>query len=119
MARRALNWWLASAAVFGAGVALFDALVYGGPLRTGYPSGEVTFSLGAIGPNLRYMPAHLLQATPLLVFGLVTLGWIIGRELALRRVGDPAGAVARRDLGVSLVLTAPHDAVRGLYTAHD
>src|ERR1700757_940263 len=41
--------WLASVVVFGAGVALFDDLVYGGPLRTGYRPGEVTFALGAIG----------------------------------------------------------------------
>src|SRR5439155_1104396 len=46
---RTLCWWLASVAVFGAGVALFDDLVYGGPLTTGYQPGEVTFALGAIG----------------------------------------------------------------------
>src|SRR5436309_4554048 len=33
---RTLSWWLASVAVFGAGVALFDDLVYGGRLTTGY-----------------------------------------------------------------------------------
>ncbi len=33
---RTLGWWLASVAVFGAGVAIFDDLVYGGPLTTGY-----------------------------------------------------------------------------------
>src|SRR6478672_217456 len=48
--------WLASVVVFGAGVALFDDLVYGGPLTTGYRPGEVTFALGAIGLNLRHMP---------------------------------------------------------------
>src|SRR6266516_3152484 len=50
---RTLCWWLASVAVFGAGVAIFDDLVYGSPLTTGYQPGEVTFGLGAIGPNLR------------------------------------------------------------------
>ena len=49
--------WLASVAVFGAGVAMFDDLVYGGPLTTGYQPGEITFDLGAVGPNLRLMPA--------------------------------------------------------------
>jgi hypothetical protein len=34
---RVLCWWLAPVAVFGAGVAVFDDLVYGGPLTTGYP----------------------------------------------------------------------------------
>ena len=33
---RALCWWLATVVVFGAGVAVFDDLVYGGPLTTGY-----------------------------------------------------------------------------------
>src|SRR5260370_10616853 len=31
---RTLCWWLVSVAVFGAGVAIFDDLVYGGPLPT-------------------------------------------------------------------------------------
>src|SRR5437660_3248983 len=66
-----LCWWLGSVAAFGAGVAVFDDLVYGGPLTTGYQPGEVTFALGAIGPNLRNMPAHLLQAMPMLVLRLM------------------------------------------------
>ncbi len=95
---RTLCWWLASVAVFGAGVAIFDDLVYGGPLTTGYQPGEVTFGLGAIGPNLRLMPAHLLQAMPMLVLGLMALAWIIVRWLVLRRADGQAGALARRDL---------------------
>ena len=95
---RTLCWWLASVAVFGAGVAIFDDLVYGGPLTTGYQPGEVTFGLGAIGPNLRIMPAHLMQAMPMLVLGLIALAWIIVRWLVLRRADGEAGASARRDL---------------------
>jgi hypothetical protein len=68
--------WLSSVAVFGAGVALFDGLVYGGPLTSGYRPGEITFSFGAVLPNLRYMPAHLIQAMPMLVPGLAALAWI-------------------------------------------
>lgn len=33
---RTLCWWLATVVVFGAGVAVFDDLIYGGPLTTGY-----------------------------------------------------------------------------------
>jgi hypothetical protein len=96
---RTLCAWLASVAVFVAGVAIFDDLVYGGPLTTGYQPGEVTFALGAIGPNLRLMPKHLMQAMPMLVLGLIALAWIIGRWLLLRRAtGEPA-AIARRDCG--------------------
>jgi hypothetical protein len=115
---RALCWWLASVAVFGAGVAIFDDLVYGGPLTTGYRPGEVTFGLAAIVPNLRIMPAHLMQAMPMLVFGLIALAWIIVRWLVLRPVGGQAGAVPRRDLWVGLALAASWFAVWGLYSAY-
>ena len=115
---RTLCWWLASVAVFGAGVAVFDDLVYGGPLTTGYQPGEVTFSLGAIGPNLRLMPAHLMQAMPMLVLGLVALAWIIVRWLMLRRADGEAGAEARRDLWVGLALAASWFAIWGLYSTY-
>ena len=36
----ALRWWLGSVAVAIAGVALFDDLVYGGPLTSGYRPGR-------------------------------------------------------------------------------
>jgi hypothetical protein len=115
---RTLCWWLASVAVFGAGVAIFDDLVYGGPLTTGYRSGEVTFGLGAIVPNLRIMRAHLIQAMPMLVLGLIALAWIIVRWLVLRRADGEAGAVARRDLWVGLSVAASWFAIWGLYSAY-
>jgi hypothetical protein len=115
---RTLCWWLASVAVFGAGVASFDDLVYGGALSTGYQPGEVTFALGAIGPNLRLMPAHLMQAMPMLVLGLTALAWIVVRWLMLRRAGGQLGAVARRDLSVGAALAAPWFAIWGLYSAY-
>jgi hypothetical protein len=115
---RTLCWWLASVAAFGAGVAIFDDLVYGGPLTTGYQPGEVTFALGAIGPNLRLMPPHLLQAMPMLVLGLIALAWIILRWLVLRRIGGQAGGVACRDLSVGAALAASWFAVWGLYSAY-
>jgi hypothetical protein len=115
---RTLCWWLASVAVFGAGVAIFDDGVYGGPLTTGYQPGEVTFGLGAIGPNLRIMPAHLMQAMPMLVLGLIALAWIIVRWLMLRRAAGEAGAAARRDLWVGLAVGASWFAIWGLYSAY-
>ena len=110
--------WLASVVVFGACLALFDDLVYGGPLTTGYRPGEVTFALGAIGPNLRLMPAHLLRAMPMFVLGLIALAWIILRWLILRRRGDEVSAVARRDLWVGISLAASWLAIWGLYSAY-
>jgi hypothetical protein len=115
---RTLCWWLASVVVFGAGVAIFDDLVYGGPLTTGYQPGEVTFALGAIGPNLRIMPAHLMQAMPMLVFALIALAWILVRWLVLRRADGQLGAEARRDLWVSLAVAASWFAIWGLYSAY-
>ena len=37
---RAPCWWLASVAAFGAGVAILNDQVYGGPLTSGYPPGR-------------------------------------------------------------------------------
>jgi hypothetical protein len=109
----ALGWWLGSVAVSGAGVAVFNAVVYGGPLKSAYPPGEITFSLGAILPNLRYVPVHLISAMPMLVLGLAALAWI-----AWRRV-RPAGAdAARRDFAVALALAASWFSVWGLYAAY-
>jgi len=118
--RWTLRWWLASVAVFAVGVGIFDGLVYGGPLTSGYRPGEIQFSLSAIWPNLRYMPAHLMQAMPALVLGLAALAWIIGQ----RRVragpvpGDGLASTARRDLAVGLALAASWLAVWGLYSAY-
>jgi hypothetical protein len=115
---RTLFWWLASVAIFCVGVGIFDDLVYGGPLTTGYQPGEVTFSLSAIGPNVRLMPAHLMQAMPMLALGLIALAWIVVRRLALRGVDGEAGAVARRDLWVGAALAASWFAIWGLYSAY-
>jgi hypothetical protein len=114
----ALRWWLGSVAVTIAGVALFDDLVYGGALRSGYQPGEITFSLGAVLPNLRYMPAHLIQAMPMLVLGLAALAWIAARRVMLRRAHDERAAHARRDLAVGLALAASWLSVWGLYAAY-
>ena len=114
---RILTWWLGSAALFAGGVAVFDDLVYGGPLKSGYQAGEVTFSLGAIRPNLRLIPAHLMQAMPMLVLALVALAWILVRRLMLDR-GEPGGAEARRDLWVAIALAASWFAIWGLYATY-
>jgi hypothetical protein len=123
----AAGWWLGSAAVFGAGVAVFDDLVYGGPLKSGYQPGEITFSLGAVGPNLRFMPAHLLQAMPMIVLGLLGLlglAWIAARRATARHgeTGQGGSEHARADLdldlAVGLALAASWFSVWGLYAAY-
>jgi hypothetical protein len=115
---RTLCLWLGSVVVFGAGVAVFDDLIYGGPLTTGYQPGEVTFAFDAVVPNLRIMPAHLLRAMPMLVLGLAALGWIVVRWLAARRTGGPKATAARRDLWVGLAVASSWFAIWGLYSAY-
>ena len=115
---RTLCWWLASVVVFGAGVAVFDDQIYGGPLTTGYQPGEVTFGLSAVLPNLRLMPPHLIRAMPMLVLALVALAWIIVRWVFMRRARGHDDAVALRDLWVALALAASWLTIWGLYAAY-
>jgi hypothetical protein len=114
----AVAWWLASVCVFGTGAAIFNTLIYGGPLRSGYQPGEITFSLGAISPNLRYMPAHLIRAMPLLVLALATLAGMAVAWLRGRRAGGGQAAVARRDLAVGVGLAASWAAIWALYSTY-
>ena len=115
---RALGWWLGSVALFGTGVAVYDDLAYGGPLRSGYRPGEVTFSRAAISANLRYVPAHLIQAMPMLVLGLAALAWIAARRIRLRRADGEPGRAARGDFAVGLALAASWFSVWGLYATY-
>ncbi len=113
-----LGWWLSSVAVFGVGVAVFDTVAYGGPLTTGYQPGEVTFALHAIAPNLRLIPAHLLQAMPMIVLAVLSLVWIAVRWIATRRDDSTASADARLDLRIALSLGAIWCAIWGLYSTY-
>jgi hypothetical protein len=105
--------WFASVAVFALGVALFDDRVYGGPLTTGYRPGEVTFALGAIGPNAKTLPAHLIEAMPMFVLGVIAVVWIV-----VRRLADRECSAARRDLFVGGALALSWLALWGVYSAY-
>ena len=109
---------ITSVLVFCAGIATFDTLVYGGPLRSGYRPGEITFSLSAVSANLRFMPTHLIQAMPMLVLGFAALAGIILRWLRVRRAGGEHAATARRDLAVGLALAASWAAIWSLYATY-
>jgi hypothetical protein len=117
--RRALWWWLSTVAGFGAGVAIFDTTVYGGPLTTGYPPGEVTFALGAIRRNLHSMPSHLIQAMPVLLLAGASTVWIAARVVAVRDASDPpTRAHARTDFSVGLALSGAWLAIWALYSTY-
>jgi len=119
MAARALWWWFGSLGAFAALVLLFDATFYGGPLKTGYGAGEITFSLSAIGPNLRLMPSHLVEAIPALLLGLAALGWIAVRlVLSTGNVDPPVATTSRRDAAVGSVLAVGWFGLWGLYAAY-
>ncbi len=116
VARRALFTWLASVAVFAVGVGAFDTWAYGHPAATGYSPGEISFSLSALGPNLRSMPAQLVRSMPFAVLGVVTLG-AVALTWARRRGGTEA-APARRDAAVAAVLAVGWLALWLLYLAY-
>ena len=78
----------------------------------------ITFSLSALGPNLRYMPAHLIQAMPILVLGLAVLAGIGVLWLRGRRAGGQRAAAAGRDLAVALALAACWAAIWVLYATY-
>jgi hypothetical protein len=59
-----------------------------------------------------------MRAMPMLVFGLLALGWIVGRWLVLRRVGGQAVVIARLDLCAGLSLAASWAVIWGLYSAY-
>ncbi|HUA77272.1 MAG TPA: hypothetical protein VMA86_06345, partial [Acetobacteraceae bacterium] len=112
--------WMSTVLFFGAGVALFDKIVYGSPLKTGYASGEIKFSLSALPANIEHMPIRLLEAMPMIVLAVAALGWIALR-LARDRAGrsSPSARIEhRRDGAVALSLLAGWALIWGLYLAY-
>jgi hypothetical protein len=79
---------------------------------------EITFSLSAIGANLRYVPAQLIQAIPMLVLGFAALAGIAVAWLRGHRAGGERAGLARRDLAVGLALAASWAAVWALYATY-
>ena len=116
--RSAVAWWLASVGVFGTGAAIFNTFIYGAPLQSGYRPGEITFGLSALGPNLRYMPAHMIQAMPMLVLGLAALAGIAVVWLRGRRAGGERAALAGRDLAVGIALAGSWGNIWVLYATY-
>lgn len=74
-------------------------MAYGSALKTGYSSGEITFSLSSVIPNLQNMPAPLVKSMPMVILALGALGWLIVRAVSSRRQGiEPSRrATYRRD----------------------
>ena len=116
---RTVSAWLASIALFGAGVLVFNQLVYGAATATGYSAGEITFSTSALLPNLEHMPGQLLRAMPMLLLGLAAAVWIAVRLLRTRGSHDPgARSAGRRDALVAVALVAGWLGLWALYASY-
>ena len=117
---QSLAWWLGSVAVFAGLVLAFDWHYYGSPLKTGYASGEITFSTSAIWPNVQHMPYHLVRSMPFLLLGLAAVAWIAARGIGSRRASLAAADRdgRRRDAAVGAVLAACWAGIFGLYSAY-
>jgi len=110
-ARRLALW--AGAGALGPALALvYDWLVFGAPLRTGYARG-VTFSAGATLRNLRTMPLPLLIGMPVAALAAVGVAWAL---VVARRAAAPARG---RDLAVVGCLVGWWLAVWFTYLAYD
>lgn len=119
--RRILAAWMATVAACAALVLSFDALVYGAPFSTGYAAGLITFSSGALGPNLAQMPAKLLEAMPMCLVAATGVAWMLLRAAA--PAWDPAIDATslphrRRDATVGMVLLTGWVAIWGLYLSY-
>lgn len=111
--RMLLGWWL-GAAVPIALVVAYDLVVWHRPFSTGYRAQDVSFSLGAIGPNLARLPRGWLAGIPVCVVALAGVVRAAYRPRPGRR-GDPAA----EHRWVVAVLVASAAAVFALYLAYD
>jgi len=112
--------WLGVALLWVSGLLGLNHLLYGATLRTGYPSGLITFDTNAIIPNLERMPSRLLESMPMLVLALGTVGWILirlWRDRALE-AHSPSRARQRQDVTVALVVLAGWCSLWGLYAMY-
>ena len=119
--RSLVAMWMGSVLLFGGAILLFDELVYGSPTKTGYANGEITFSLGAIWPNLHHMPNLLVRSVPALILAFAALAWIAVRLIRsrLRSVNQNFADAARRDGLVALFLAAGWLGLWSLYLAYN
>jgi hypothetical protein len=118
--RAMLLSWIGVVVLFALGDLELNHFLYGGYLKTGYPSGLVTFGLSAIVPNLERMPMPLIESLPMVLLAAATLVWITVSFLSQRAsdVNKTARVRVRRDALVVLILTAGWLSVWGLYSTY-
>src|SRR5450631_151444 len=118
---RTVGWWMSTVAGLIVGVLALDYLAYGSALKTGYSSGEITFSLASVVPNLQHMPMPLVSTMPMSLLALGALGWMALRATASRRRGidSERRASYRRDAVAAAALATGWIGIWGLYFAYD
>jgi hypothetical protein len=118
---RGVGLWFGSVAVLIAGILGFDYLAYGSALKTGYSSGEITFSLSSVIPNLQQLPVPLVKSMPMLLLALGGLGWLSVRVVTSGRRGIEAARLTsyRRDAVIGGFLAIGWIGIWGLYSAYD
>ena len=119
-----LSWksvlvWLTSVGVFGIGVLAFDQWAYGKATSTGYSSGEISFSLASLWPNLRGMPKQLTTSMPIWLLAAIALCWIVLRlGLLARSADEPMIRERSVDAAVAMVLAVGWLALWALYLTY-
>jgi len=116
--KRAMPLWIGSQVLFGAFLVWVNFSLYGHAFSTGYSSGEITFSLGALSGNLNVMPKNLLVTMPMMVLAVISVVWIGIAAVRARGAQGPQ-STAKRDLAVAAGLTAVWLGVFGLYFCYD
>ena len=116
---------LATVVLFGGVMMIFNNVVYGGYLNSGYVGASSatataagTFKLSALAANLEYMPSRLLQSMPMLVIAVAAMFGLAYRFLldALDATTDQHRLRVRLDVAVGLLLALSWAAIWGLYS---
>ena len=118
---RSLVWWFGSIAAFVGAIRTWDQVVYGDAFKTGYANGEIALSLKSISPNMTYLPIYLVRSMPMLILGLLAIGWL---SIRLVRSGNSRLSLEIRlrhrvDAAVCAALAADWLGLWALYSAYD